>query len=210
MSHTLHRIKTETGKSDDYVVLIMPARGINNQNIVETYGKYMDLLIKFNPVNMGGCKLGTLATNTYEEIRNNISPEAPMMHAVFKDRETLIQVMKALKEADYGYSVVVSGLVDDVGCCAKEAGIQRHSVDLTLGTWGDTSKLPPQEILEITTMCGHALISVNLVSKMIADIKKGIISPRKAAEKLAAPCACGIFNTDKAERLLSELAEKLD
>lgn len=209
MSHTLHRIKTESGKQDDYVVLIMPARGINNQNCVEIYKKYMQLLYQFDPVNMGGMKIGTLATNTFEELLENISPEAPMIHAVYKDRDTLIEVMKALKEADYGYSVVVSGLVDDVGCCAKEAGIQRHSVDLTLGIWGDTSKLPPEGILEITTMCGHAMISVNLVNKMIEDIRKGRITSRQAAVKLAEPCACGIFNVDKAERLLGELAEKL-
>ena len=132
-----------------------------------------------------------------------------MIHAVFSDRDTLINVMKALKEADYGYSVVVSGLVDDVDCCAKKAGIQRHSVDLTLGTWGDTSKLPPEGVLEITTMCGHAMISANLVNKMIEDIRAGRTTPRKAAVKLAEPCVCGIFNIDKAERLLNELAEKL-
>ena len=166
MSHTLHRIKSETGKYDDYVILIMPARGINNQNSVEVFRKYLDLLYPFHPVNMGGMKMGTLVTNTFEEIKANISPDAPMMHAVFRDRDTLIEAMKAIRDADYGYSVVVSGLVDDVDCCAKKAGIQRHSVDITLGTWGDTSKLPPEEILEISTMCGHAMISVNLVKKM--------------------------------------------
>ena len=148
MSHTLHRIKSETGKYDDYVILIMPARGINNQNSVEVFRKYLDLLYPFHPVNMGGMKMGTLVTNTFEEIKANISPDAPMMHAVFRDRDTLIEAMKAIRDADYGYSVVVSGLVDDVDCCAKKAGIQRHSVDITLGTWGDTSKLPPEEILE--------------------------------------------------------------
>lgn len=210
MSHTLHRIKTEGNKYNDYVVLIMPARGINNQNPIETYAKYMDILYKFNPVNMGGMKIGTLASSSFEELKANISAEAPMLHAVYKDRDTLIEVMKALKEADYGYSVVVSGLVDDVDCCAREAGIQRHSVDLTLGTWGDTSKLPPKEVLEISTMCGHAMISANLVTKMIADIRAGRTTSRRAAEELAKPCACGIFNTDKAEKLLQELAEKLD
>lgn len=119
MSHTLHRIKTEGNKYNDYVVLIMPARGINNQNPVETYAKYMDILYKFNPVNMGGMKIGTLASSSFEELKANISAEAPMLHAVYKDRDTLIEVMKALKEADYGYSVVVSGLVDDVDCCAR-------------------------------------------------------------------------------------------
>lgn len=209
MSHTLHRIKTESGKTDDYVVLIMPARGINNKDCINVYRKYMQLLYSFKPVNMGGLKIGTLASNSFEELMENVTEDAPMLHAVYRDRDTLIEVMKALKAADYGYSVVVSGLVDDVDCCAKSAGIQRHSVDLTLGIWGDTSKLPPEGILEITTMCGHAMVSANLVNKMIEDIRKGIIRPRKAAEKLAEPCACGIFNTDKAERLLRELAEKL-
>lgn len=210
MSHTLHRIKTEGNKYNDYVILIMPARGINNQNSVEVFRKYIDLLAPFNPVNMGGMKIGTLVKNTVEELKENVSPEAPMMHAVFNDRETVIKAMKALKEADYGYSVVVSGLIDDVDCCAKKSGIQRHSVDISLGTWGDTSKLPPEELLEITTMCGHAMISVNLVSKMIEDIKKGKTTPRKAAMELAAPCACGIFNVDKAEKLLNELSNKMN
>lgn len=209
MSHTLHRIKTESGKKDDYVVLIMPARGINNIDCINVYRKYMKLLYAFKPVNMGGLKIGTLASNSFEELMENVAEDTPMLHAVYKDRDTLIEVMKALKEANYGYSVVVSGLVDDVDCCARSAGIQRHSVDLTLGIWGDTSKLPPENVLEITTMCGHAMVSANLVNKMVEDIRKGITTPRKAAEKLAEPCACGIFNTDKAERLLKELAEKL-
>ena len=53
------------------------------------------------------------------------------------------------------------------------------------------------------------MISVNLVKKMIADIRKGIITPKKAAQKLAEPCVCGIFNPEKAERLLTELSEKV-
>ena len=31
MTHTLHRVKSENGRTNDYVVLIMPARGINNR-----------------------------------------------------------------------------------------------------------------------------------------------------------------------------------
>lgn len=210
MSHTLHRVKTENGKTNDYVVLIMPARGVNNQDSVEVFRKYLDLLARFHPVNMGGIGCGNMVLNTLEEMKANLKPDVPMVHGVYKDRDTLIEVLKALKEADYGYSVVVSGLVDDVDCCAKKAGIQRHSMDLSLGIWGAVEKLPPKNILEITTMCGHAMISANLVTKMIEDIKAGRTTPRKAAVKLAEPCACGVFNTDKAEALLNELASKLD
>lgn len=209
MSHTLHRVKTESGKTNDYVVLIMPARGINNQNSVEVFCKYLDLLASFNPVNMGGIGCGNMVLNTLAEMKANLKPDVPMIHGVYKDRDTLIKVLKALKDADYGYSVVVSGLVDDVDCCAREAGIQRHSMDLSLGIWGAVEKLPPMDILEITTMCGHALISANLVTKMIEDVKAGRTTAGKAAVKLAEPCACGVFNTDKAEALLNELAIKI-
>lgn len=209
MTHTLHRVKTTSGQKDDYVVLIMPARGINNQDSVETFRRYLDLLDQFHPINMGAIGCGNLATNTFEEIKANIKADVPMVHGVFRDRDTLIAVMKALKEADYGYSVVVSGLADDVDCCAKKAGIQRHSVDISLGIWGKREKLAPTQVLEITTMCGHAMISANLVYKMVDDIRSGKRTAADAALELSKPCACGIFNQTKAERLLRELAEKM-
>lgn len=209
MTHTLHRAKSATGQTDDYVVLIMPAKGINNIDNKAVFTKYIDLLYKFNPINMGGIGVGNLALDDIETLKEQVSQEAVMVHGVYRDRETLIEVLKALKEADYGYSVVVSGLIDDVGCCAKKAGIQRHSADLSLGMWGATEKLPPEKIMEITTMCGHAMISANLVNKMVEDIKKGRKTIQKAALELAKPCACGVFNTAKAERLLAELSSKL-
>lgn len=209
MTHTLHRVKGDTGKYDDYVVLIMPAKKINNQESYKKFKKYIELLKQYEPINLGAIGLGNMALNTIDEMQETVSDASPMIHAVYKDRETLISVLKALKEADYGYSVVVSGLLEDVDECAKKAGIQRHSVDLSLGIWGDKEKLPPQEVMEITTMCGHALISANLVLKMVDEIKKGKRTAKKAALEITKPCACGIFNTDKAERLLTELAEKL-
>lgn len=122
-----------------------------------------------------------------------------MLHAVFKDRDTLVEVMKALREADYGYSVVVSGLVDDVDCCAKKAGIQRHAVDLSLGIWGAVQKLPDEQVMEITTMCGHAMISANLVYKMIDDIKRARSRPnrRRRSWLSPAPAAYSILTRPK-------------
>lgn len=207
MTHTLHRIKSIEGQTDDYVVLIMPARGINNQNCVEVFKQYFDLLVKFNPVNMGGIGCGVLLTNTVEEMKANLRPDVPMIHAVYSDRNVVIEVLKALKEADLGYSVVVSGVLDDVASCARAAGIQRYSVDISLAIWGALDKLPSVEILEVTTMCGHGMISANLVRKMVNDICAGRTTARKAAYQLGEPCACGIFNEMKAERLLQKAAD---
>ena len=107
------------------------------------------------------------------------------------------------------HPIGIEGFKDHDGSACKKAGIQRHSVDLSLGIWGKIDKLPDEKIMEITTMCGHGMISANLVSKMIDDIRAGKTTARKAAVKLAEPCACGIFNIDKAEALLNELAAKL-
>ncbi len=57
-------------------------------------------------------------------------------------------------------------------------------------------------------MCGHSLVPVALVKKMIADVQKGKVSPDKAAEKLARNCLCGIFNPNRAAKLLRLIVKK--
>jgi len=42
---------------------------------------------------------------------------------------------------------------------------------------------------------------------MIHQVKKGKKSLREAAEELAKPCQCGIFNPQRAEKLLAKLQD---
>jgi hypothetical protein len=42
------------------------------------------------------------------------------------------------------------------------------------------------------------------VRKVMADVRKGRITPRKGALTLARPCICGFFNVDRAEQMLAE------
>jgi hypothetical protein len=207
MSHTLHRIKRPSGQDKDFVVLVMPARKKNNTDVVARYGQYIDIFKKYNPVNIGGMKIGLLIDHTADELKKLAEDEAPMIHAVYETREDLTGVLRELKDKDLGFSVVVSGLLDDVRKSTHEAGLTPHSYHFSLGVWGNKPKLPPAPLLEITTMCGHSMISAGLVAKMVKDIKKGKKTARKAAEQLTRPCMCGIFNTDKAEALLTELAQ---
>jgi hypothetical protein len=44
---------------------------------------------------------------------------------------------------------------------------------------------------------------------MVDDVRAGRKTPSEAAVVLARPCVCGIFNVEKAEKLLREMAEKL-
>jgi hypothetical protein len=113
--------------------------------------------------------------------------------------------MKELKQIDQGISIVVSGLFDEVFDCCQQAGINPPLIEFALGIHGNTKKLWPPEILDFVTMCGHGLVSGNLVKKMVRDLKKKKITLEKAAIELAKPCLCGIFNPDRAAKLLKKM-----
>ena len=74
--------------------------------------------------------------------------------------------------------------------------------------WGKTEKLPPREILDIALMCGHALVAVNFINEMIGEVKAGKKTSKEAAAELFKPCMCGIFNTDRAAKLIEAIAGK--
>ncbi len=205
MTHTLHRVGDYENLKDDYVFLMMPSQDINHENSAPKLKRFFEMALEKGAIKIGDCRSG----NEYyqggvEEVVNNVEDRA-VIHAVFTDRDKVIDMLEALKEEDLGLSVVLTGIVDQVNDCLKEVNIQRHTVEHSLGRWGDKEKLPPKEILEIATMCGHAMVSVNLIRKMIKDIKDERITSREAAEELFKPCMCGIFNVNRAEKLLDNI-----
>jgi hypothetical protein len=117
-------------------------------------------------------------------------------------------MLKALKTEDLGLSVVVSGLFDNVQACCKQAGIEGHTVNQSLGRWGRTDRLPPDDILEINTMCGHGMVTVDLIEKIAKEVKEGSLLPEEGAENLFRPCMCGIFNPYRAAKLLRKMAAR--
>jgi len=206
MTHTLHRIKDQDASDNDYVILAMPAQGYNTDaQAPEKLSNFLKLFAKHNPVNMGGMGIGHLYESTLEQMIDKIYPGLPMVHGVFNTREDLIAALRDIKDADMGISVVVSGLADDADCCAREVGVKRHSINFSLGVWGNIRRLPDERYCKITSMCGHAMISLNLIKKMIADIKASRITIDEAAAELARPCVCGIFNGERAKQILIEL-----
>ncbi|MGZ3513587.1 MAG: hypothetical protein ACXWMV_05785, partial [Syntrophales bacterium] len=64
--------------------------------------------------------------------------------------------------------------------------------------------LPEREILEFNTMCGHGMVSFNLIRKMIEYVKLRRLTPKKAANIMAKCCECGVFNPLRAEILLEK------
>ena len=90
----------------------------------------------------------------------------------------------------------------------QKLDIYPNAVNYSLGIHGATEKLPPEELLEIITMCGHGMISKDLVSKAIEEVKSGRKTPYEAAVMVSQPCVCGIFNVSRAEKLLEKYRPK--
>jgi len=116
--------------------------------------------------------------------------------------------LRELKDRDIGVSIVVSGVHEDVEKLSLEVGLSPHTVEHSLGTHGKTERLPGENILEITTMCGHALVSPNLVVEMAEQIQRGKLTYHEAAVELSRICDCGIFNPGRAEKILRKMTSK--
>ena len=144
-----------------------------------------------------------------EDLLNKTEDNSPAM-GCFDDRKKVVNVLKKLKEEDLGMSVVVTGLRDKVEEICAEAGLTPHSADLALGIFGDTDKLPDEDTMCYTTMCGHAMISAGLVKQIRKAVTEGRMEPQTAAKILAKPCYCGIFNLTRAEDMLQAERNQAD
>ncbi len=111
-------------------------------------------------------------------------------------------------QADLGISITVSGLLEEVQTCCRKGGIERHSVEHSLGIWGAKDRLPEREILEVNTLCGHGLVSFNLIRKMVEYVRLRRLTAKEAARTLAKCCECGVFNPVRAEQLLVKMVKK--
>ncbi|TET67711.1 MAG: hypothetical protein E3J40_02740 [Dehalococcoidia bacterium] len=204
MTHTLHRRGTAESLSEDYVMLTIQAVGINDDGAVPKMQEFLRIALRHNPKNIGSVSMGGMIDKPEEVIANL----EKIGHAVFDNKEAVTAVLKELKEAGLGISVVVSGIFENVDECIEKAGLKHHTANFSLGIWGRTEKLPSNDILEVTTMCGHALIAPNLVKAMVEEIKAGTKTPEAAAKVLMPQCACGVFNPARAAKLLVAMAKK--
>lgn len=206
MTHSLHRQGTVEDLKNDYAVLAMAAKGINEQGAAGKLMQFLRIASQLSPVNMGDMKTGNILQMSLEKLLEGVR-DTSIVHAVFTDNEAVRQLLDRLQAADLGVSVVVSGLFEPVWQCCSDLGLGPgpHTVNHSLGVWGKTELLPKREILEISTMCGHGMVSFELIKDMAAQVSAGKITVQRAAQRLARPCECGIFNPLRAQRLLQRL-----
>lgn len=193
MTHSLHRRGKLNDLKNDYVILAMLAAGINDKypDAKQKLLRVAEILNQNNPANI---------------IPRSAWKISPVITATFSDIEMVKNVIQTLKQEDLGVSIVISGLISEIQEAVKDAGLKMHTIHLSLGTFGRKELLPAEEILEITTMCGHHCISPQSVKYYVELIKSGKISVENAVKKLSKPCVCGIFNPTRAITLLNKLS----
>lgn len=203
MTHTNHRQGTLENLSNDYVVLAMAARGINDKGAGEKLAKLLTLALPHNPVNMGNMKVGNrFMAGSYERIIETLEG-ATIVQIVFTTPEDTAGFLRDVAAADLGISVVVTGIFEKTKECIHAAGLKRHTIEYSLGVWGKTELLPDPKVLEFTTMCGHGMIAADLVYRLAKDVQTGALTLDQATEQLVKPCVCGIANPVRAKELLA-------
>ncbi len=208
MTNTLHRQGAVESLKEDYVIFVTMARGINRDGSAPKVHEFLRICQKYNPVNIGSSKMGSVLQDDVD-FRGLVTglKDGSTSAAVFTDLDTLQKVLAELIEADLGISINVSGLLDGVQECCHGNGIERHSVEHSLGFWGSRDRLPERDVLEINTLCGHGMVSFSLIRKMMEQVKMRRLTPREAAEIMGKCCECAVFNTTRAEHLLEKVLE---
>ena len=207
MTHMLHRTGTISDLSEDFPILAIRAKGYNEAGNLWRLKEILEMAAsRYSLANFGDITTGTKFNSDLDQMMKS-DKERPIVHMVFTNPEDVTRFLQDLKEADLGVSVVASGLFQEIFQCCQKAGLKPHTVNYSAGIWGRKEILPPDEIVEIGTMCGHSLVSANLVKKMIGDIQRGKETCDSAAEELARQCVCGIFNPKRAAGILHEICQ---
>jgi hypothetical protein len=153
--------------------------------------------------NWGDVKTGPISQFSSEYIKERLSDKS-RIRGVFTNKQQVVGFLQKVKAKDLGQSVVITGVLSEVLPACREAGVQVHSINYSLGVWGRKEKLPDDYTLSITTMCGHHMLPPKYVEYMQDRVDKNLISAEDAAKDLARFCYCGIFNPVRCADLLRD------
>jgi hypothetical protein len=224
MTNTLHRYGDAESFRDDYVIFAIPSRGKNDQGSVPKLKQFLEMALPYHHVNLGdaihgGALRPSRSLNPTSHWNRDMKPDfravidgvdAPTtVAAVFNDRVNAEDFLKKVKEADLGLCINISTSIDGAEQCCWAADQPRHSVGYSLGFQGKTEKLPNTQVLMLSTMCGHGMISSSLAKKMIDWVKEGRRTPEQAVTYMARFCSCGVYNPARAMRILEDARTKM-
>jgi hypothetical protein len=156
-------------------------------------------------INCGHGRGGNIHLHGFDKVLAAVSDQSTVT-AVFDNPETAATFIIKWHAMEMGLSVTLSAMFEASMECCRKAHITPHSIKHSIGIWGNTNRLPKPDILKITTMCGHGLVSPYLVEKCIDDIRKKKMTALEASKILAKPCLCGVFNLTRSVVILEMLS----
>ncbi len=204
MTHSLHRCGKLQEK--DYVWQLYHLKGVNDQNLRARLKNAIDIAEEIGAINWGDVKTGPVISIPSEEIKEKLTNKS-RIRGVFSTQEQTTVFLKRMKKADLGLCVIIAGVLDKVLEACKTAKLKPHTINYSLGVFGKKELLPKEEDLAFTTMCGHHLVSDKVVAELRKKVKKGKLSPQKAAHRMSTLCPCGIFNPERTVDLLRSVKE---
>ena len=216
MTNTLHRYGDAGSFSDDYIIFAIPSIGKNDEACIPKMQQFLRICAKYNPVNLGNGTLSGFAPekglNPTAHWKRKVVPDwkkviegikkPGTVAAVFVTEESAMACLQEVLDADFGLSVNISTSVENAKQVGERCGIKRHSVEYALGFNDPHDHLPNSQILSLSTMCGHGMVSFNLARKMLDMVREGRRTPDQAVATLVRFCPCGVYNPHRAKRLL--------
>ncbi|HEX8041778.1 MAG TPA: hypothetical protein VF490_21670 [Chryseosolibacter sp.] len=218
MTNTLHRYGPPESFRDDYIIFAIPSKGKNDEQCIPKLKQFLRICAKHNPSNMGNGNRGSIAPEKgiqpTAHWRRNTAPDwetviegvtkAGTVSAVFTSAEQAHACLKEIVDADFGISVNMSTSVENAKRAAETCGIRRHSVEYSLAFQDPHDHLPNSQILGLSTMCGHGMVSFNMARKMLDMVREGRRTKEQAVTTLMRLCPCGVYNPERAKRLIEE------
>ncbi len=201
MTHTLHRKGLAENESGEEIVFLCMIPASERGKKTQEMKQMAETVLRYQPVNIIFEPLGVDRKRIIE-----LTGRGTIITAVFTDKAAVGKLVQEIKSKKLGISVVLSGLFEDVHDICSRADLKEHTYNISLGVHGKTEKLPDEKTLQITTQCGHALISPHYVRHVVNKIKKGKISSEEGADLLIKPCVCGIGNPCRIRKTLDEMA----
>lgn len=219
MTNTLHRYGDSESLQKDFIVFAIPCRGYNDKDCVPKLREFLRLASKHKPVNLGDASRGGIyrpskELNPLSHWRRDQQPDfetvmeqvanPTTVAAVFDNERAVEAFVQELRTKDLGLSINISASIDRAEACCRDVGLNRHSVEYSLGFMGKVDRLADRRVLELATMCGHGMISFTFARKMIDWVKEGRRTPDQACVYLSRFCSCGIFNPTRAKDILEK------
>ena len=207
MTHSLHRSGDIESQKKDFCWFMYQTKGVNDKDIRDRALEYIASAEAQGSENWGDVKTGPITRFESKYIQEHITDKS-RLRGVFTKQEQIVGFLKDLKKKDIGLSCVITGVLSEVLPACKAAGVTPHSINYSLGVWGNKDRLPNDETLSITTMCGHHMIPPKFVEYVQQQVNKGKMTADEGAIELSNFCYCGIFNQIRCGQILQVIADR--